>query len=103
MASEIKPLLNALQFIKFTDRAIGNRFTEALHELDKDMDEETYEPSPAAESAYKKLAEEIEDAIMQEDEPPPKEPESINESDLPPEDEPELEELKDLGDDPEES
>lgn len=98
MSSEIKPLLDALPFIKFTDRAIGNAFVKALQELDIDLTSEEYEPDPGAEAAYARLHEEIQDAILNQDEPEPTKPTEdvvLKESDLPEaEPEPELQTIE---------
>lgn len=102
MSSEIKPLLDALPFIKFTDRSIGNHFTKALIELDKDLTAEEYEPDSAAQAAYDGLKEEIEDALLKDDDeplPPVESLEVIAESELPEAEEEVLEELK-LEDEP---
>lgn len=64
--SEIKPLIDALDFIKFTDRSIGNKFTLALKALDIDLQEAEggpYEPSTEAEQALNELSLEIVDAL----------------------------------------
>jgi hypothetical protein len=70
--SEMKIILNAVEqgFIKFTDRAVGKRFKDALTILDDDLTDEEYEPSPAAVDAYKALAQEIEDATLEPDDEP---------------------------------
>lgn len=63
---EIKPLIDALDFIKFTDRSIGNKFTAALKALQIDLQEAEggpYEPSTEAEQALNELAVEIADAL----------------------------------------
>lgn len=86
--SEIRPLIDALDFIKFTDRSIGNKFTEALKALELDLQEAEggpYEPSTEAEKAFNELAVEIADALEKEDDEPivaevtldPDEPEEV--------------------------
>lgn len=73
--SVIKPLIDTLPFIKFSDRAVGNRFKAALESIDKDFDElerldQEYEPGSEAEAALEELAKEVEDAVehIEEDE-----------------------------------
>lgn len=63
---EIKPLVDALDFIKFTDRAIGNKFVAALKALQADLRDAEggpYEPSSEAEEALTELSIEISDAL----------------------------------------
>lgn len=60
--SEIQPILDALDFVKFTDRAVGNGFKEALRVLSTDLTELEYEPSTDMQDVLQKLADEIQDA-----------------------------------------
>lgn len=111
---EIKPLVDALDFIKFTDRSIGNKFTIALKALQIDLQEAEggpYEPSTEAEQALGELAAEIADALEQlEEEDEIKEvvveaekedeEEKIIDEVLSEEEKEELEDLSDAADDP---
>lgn len=61
--SELDPIMDAMAFVRFTDRAIGNKFEAALKELKRDLDEGTYEPSNDSEQALKALRLEVDDAL----------------------------------------
>ena len=67
---KLQVLFDGLDFAKFSDRAIGNRFIKTLERIDDDLVEKEYEPSSEAEEAMIDLEAEIKDAIekMAEDE-----------------------------------
>jgi Mn-containing catalase len=65
MPTPIQPLIDALPFVKFTDRAVGNAFKAALKGLDKDAEEGEYLPSAETDKLYESLSNEVKDALDQ--------------------------------------
>jgi hypothetical protein len=72
---KLDAIFKALDFAKFSDRAIGNHFVKALNALEDDLTEREYEPGSEAEEAFFALEAEVNDALEKQAEAEPEESE----------------------------
>lgn len=63
MDSNIKPIIQALDFTRYTNARIGKAFEDALAALEQDMSLARYEPSNAALAIYSALNVCIQDVL----------------------------------------